>query len=369
MRVLPYARFSSSFRPRIMADPGSDIAHTSGPPVEPPPRRAHTYSRLTTAVAVLALATAGYALLRLDSTRDRLDRVNDTARILEADRSVLRAELKNHATRERQTTRELDRRLDALDDVPKQVQELALSVEELRGRAEGPERAWSRAEAMFLLELAQRRLTLDRDLETTLVALESADTRLASLRDQAFAPVRQQIARELQALRAVRRPDTTGIIARIASTEERVIEAPVKGIITVERESFDRGALPEGMFPRAWFIARSTLANLIVVHDVDDRAGSVITAEEALLRRQHLQLLLFSARTAVARHDTAGYRSALASAHQWLGEFFDLSSPVTQALLGEIQALEPIDIDPPLPDISRSAQELRRMMPVRRGPE
>lgn len=352
-----------------MADSGSDIARASGTPVEPPPRRAHTYSRLTTAVAVLALAIAGYTLVRLDTTRDRLDRVNDTARILEVDRAVLRAELKNHTTRERQTTRELDRRLDTLDDVPKQVQELATSVEELRGRSEGPERAWSRAEAMFLLDLAQRRLMLDRDVETSIVALESADSRLASLRDAAFAPVRQQIARELQALRAVRRPDTIGIVARLVSTEERAIEAPVKGIIATERESFDRSTLPDGMFPRAWSIARNTLANLIVVREVDDRAGRVITADEALLRRQHLQLLLFSARTAVARHDAAGFRSALASARQWTGEFFDLSSPATQALLGEIQALEPIEIDPPLPDISGSARALRRMMPARKGPE
>src|SRR3712207_7298207 len=58
---------------------------------------------------------------------------------------------------------------------PRQLQELASSVEELRGRAEGPERAWSRAEALFLVELAQRRLTLDRDVETAIVALRSEE--------------------------------------------------------------------------------------------------------------------------------------------------------------------------------------------------
>ena len=35
-----------------------------------------------------------------------------------------------------------------LSEVPRQVQELANTTEELRGRAQGPERAWSRAEAM-----------------------------------------------------------------------------------------------------------------------------------------------------------------------------------------------------------------------------
>ena len=99
-------------------------------------------------------------------------------------------------------------------------------------------------------------------------------------------------------------------------------------------------------------MARNTFANLIVVRKVDDRAGSIVTAEEALLRRQHLQLLLFAARTAVARHDDTAYRTALAGARQWLGDFFELSSPAAQALLEQIQALEPIDIDPQLPDIS-----------------
>ena len=255
-----------------MADHGSDTTQTPGSPVESPrPRRAHTYSRLTTAIAVLAFAIAGYALFRLDAARDRLDTVRDTVRTLEADRAVLRAELKIARHAQRQATRELDHRLDALGDVPQQMQDLASSVEELRGRAEGPERAWSRAEAMFLLELAQRRLALDRDVETAIVALESADARLASLRDQTFAPVRQHIARELQALRAVRLPDTTGILARLASAEERALRTcRFKGIVVDEAQTRDRMHCPTGMFARAWALVRNTFSNLIVVRKVDD---------------------------------------------------------------------------------------------------
>jgi uroporphyrin-III C-methyltransferase len=353
-----------------MVDTGSEITPASGlAPEAPRARRPHTYSRFTTAIAVLALATSIYSLLRIDSTRDRLDRTNDAARQLEAERAQLRADLKSLGNRQRTAARDLDRRVDVLEDMPKQVQELVLSLEELRGRAEGPERAWSRAEAMFLLELAQRRLTLDRDVQTAVVALESADERLASLRDQSFAPVRQQIARELQALRSVRQPDSIGILTRLASAEEQAVNLPIKGVLTTERRSADRAELPEGMFARAWAMARSTLANLIVVRQVDDRAGSIVTVEEAQVRRQHLQLLLFAARTAVARHDAAGYRTALAGARRWLGDFFDLSSPAAQALLKQIQDLEPVDIDPRLPDISGSSRALQRLLPVRGGPE
>jgi uroporphyrin-3 C-methyltransferase len=352
-----------------MAETGPESISSSVPGDSSGSRRAHTYSRLTTAIAVLALATAGYALVRLDSMRDRLDAANGSVAATNTDKELLRAELKSQASRERQAHRDLNRRLDTLNDAPQQLQELASSVEELRGRAEGPERAWSRAEALFLLELAQRRLTLDRDIDTAIVALESADLRLASLRDAAFAGVRQEIAKELQALRAVQQPDTTGILSRLVSIEERAGEAPVKGILVTERNAFDRSTLPDGMFARAGAIIGQTFSNLIVVRKVDDLSGRVITAEEALLRRQHLQLLLFAARTAVARHDEQAYRTALAAARRSLGEFFDLSKPSAQALLNEVQALEPVNIDPSLPSVTSSINTLRRMVPARRGPE
>ena len=352
-----------------MADTGSEIIPASGNAPEPlRARRTHTYSRLTTAMAVLALATSIYALLRIDSTRDRLDRTNDIARAADAERAQLRADLKSVTNRQRTAARDLDRRVDALEDVPKQVEELVLSLEELRGRAEGPERAWSRAEAQFLLELAQRRLALDRDVQTAIVALESADARLAALRDQSVAPARQQIARELQALRSVHQPDTIGILARLASAEEQAARLPIKGILASERRTVDRTELPQGMFARAWAMARNAMANLIVVRVVDDRAGSIVTAEEAQVRRQHLQLLLFAARAAVARHDATAYRASLASARQWLSDYFELSSPEARALLEQLQQIEPVDIDPQLPDISGSARVLQRL-PARPGPE
>ncbi|NLG76869.1 MAG: hypothetical protein GX535_11575 [Xanthomonadaceae bacterium] len=348
-----------------MADPGADNPPLSAQTSDAvrPARRQHTYSRLTTALTVLALAAAVYGLWRLDSIRDRLDEIDVATRALESERTFLRAELKSIEERSQQARDELVRRLAALDDVPKQLQELASATEELRGRAEGPERAWSRAEAMYLLELAQRRLALNRDVDTAIVALESADARLASLRDASFAPVRQQIARELQALRGVQQPDITGISARLASLEERATHLPVKGIVATERADARNEELPTSFLPRAWAIARGSIADLIRVRKVDDAAGGIVTKEEALLRREHLRLLLFSARAALARNDDIAYRDALASARTWLGQSFDVAQPSAYAALNEIRALEPIEIDPPLPDISGSSAALRRLMP------
>lgn len=358
-----------------MADTGVDTPPSSTTASSSlTPRRSHTYSRLTTALAVLALATAVYSLVRLDATRDRLDEIGATVRALDAERTYLRTELKNAEERATQERTALSRRLSALDEVPAQLQELASATEELRGRAEGPERAWSRAEAMYLLELAQRRLALNRDIETAIAALEGADLRLASLKDASFAPVRQQIARELQALRSVEAPDVIGIGARLTTLEERVDQLPVKGIVVTERQSTSRDELPESFLARAWAIARNSITDLIRVREVDEHAGGIVTQEEALLRREHLRLLLFSARTALARHDAQAYRHALANARTLLDQAFDASHPSAQAALAEIHALEPLDIAPSLPELTGSSSALRRLMPGERanlpaGPE
>ena len=349
----------------------ADTLTDSIPPRSTPPvahRRAHSYSRLTTAIAVLALAIGGYALWQLDGTRDRLEQLNQQLAQANTSREVLQSEIRSLTEREQTARRNLEQRLDALKDAPKQLQEFSAALEELQGRAEGPERAWSRAEAAFLMDLAQQRLSLDRDVDTAVAALEAADSRLASLRDPSVATVRQQIAREVQALRAVVRPDVTGILARLTNAEEQAASAAVLGIVAVERNT-PVTQLPDGFLARAWAVARNAIAGLVTVRKIDSRGGNVVTLEEQALRRQHLQLLLYSARAAVVRHDSSAYRSALAGARQWLGEFFDLTDPKAAAIAREVQALEPVNIDPRLPSISGSSQALQRIMPARRTPQ
>jgi uroporphyrin-3 C-methyltransferase len=138
---------------------------------------------------------------------------------------------------------------------------------------------------------------------------------------------------------------------------------PLAGLLTVENETTAADELPQGWFARARAMLSRALAGFLEVRKLDDRGATVVTVNEQLMRRQHLQLLLFAARTAVARHDRDAYGSALAAARQWLTEFYDMNGASTQALLKEIQLLEAIDIDPQLPDISKSADSLQRLMP------
>ena len=77
------------------------------------------------------------------------------------------------------------------------------------------QRAWTNAEARYLLEIANRRLTLDHDWGSALAALQAADERLQSLKDPSLNPTRRALASEIQALRNVVQPDLPGITARL----------------------------------------------------------------------------------------------------------------------------------------------------------
>lgn len=316
--------------------------------------------RFITAIAVLALASAVYTLLRLDATRDRVDTLKDEVHALQSSRELMRTEMDNALRREQRARRDLESQLASFKDVNRQIEQLGLRVEELRGRAQGPERAWSRAEALFLLELAHRRLIFDRDIATAVVALQSADARLAALNEPGAAPARAQIARDLQALRAVQQPDFTGLLARLASLEEHSKDLPVRGLVVMQKQP--PGDTSDESF--GWNVVRRTLSHLIRVREVRDRSAAIVSIEEQDLRRQRLQLLLFTARQALLRHDAVTYHNSLASARAWLEENFNARKASVQSALTEVQALEPIDVDPTLPDISASVRMLQKLTPA-----
>src|SRR5690606_29395900 len=123
-----------------MADPGADNPPLSAQTSDAvrPARRQHTYSRLTTALTVLALAAAVYGLWRLDSIRDRLDEIDDASSARGSKHRVQSAEHKSIEERSTQALDELVRPLAAHDDVPKQLPVPAMETDELRVRVEGP---------------------------------------------------------------------------------------------------------------------------------------------------------------------------------------------------------------------------------------
>jgi len=316
-------------------------------------------SPMLVALAVIGLLLAVYAHWRFGQFDERIDRVRGQVAELRATNDRLDARLQALAADLESSRSTWRAEVRSLREVPEQLDALSGSVEELRARTETPQRAWVRAEALYLLELAERRLRLERDVETAIVAMESADARLATLNDPAVRDVRAKLALELTALRAVRVPDIAEVLTRIGRLEDEVPGLPVIGMPASQARRDKPQAEAPGVFERAWRRIRQALHDVVSLRRIEPATARLVTQEEESLRRQHLELLLFGARVAAMQPDGAAYAQSLRAADAWLQQYFDTARPEVEAASRELAALELTIIEPPLPAIGDAGRLLQ----------
>ena len=318
-------------------------------------------SPMLVALVVLGLLLAAYAHWRFGQFADRIDRVREQVAELRGEQDRLSSRMQSLATRLEAAQDAWRNELRGLREVPAQVSELGQSVEELRARTEAPQRAWVRAEAMYLLQLAERRLDLEGDVPTAITAMESADARLAALKDPATAEVRRQLGQEIAALRAVRLPNLPDVLSRITRIENAIPTLPVLGMPVSNGHRATEAVQPQNAFSRILQRLSQATRDLFSLRRIDPETARLVTQEEESLRRQHLELLLFAARVAAMQPDRAAYLQSLRAAETWLAQFFDASAPEGAAAQAEIGALATVDIDPPRPEIGAAGRLLQRV--------
>jgi uncharacterized protein HemX len=315
------------------------------------------------AFAGIALLLAIYAHWRFGQFDERIDRIRRQVAEVRATQDRLSSQVGLLTTRLEQSQDQFRNQIRALGEVPTQLGELGRNVAELRARTEAPQRAWVRAEALYLLELGARRLNLEHDVPTAIAAMESADARLATVTDPAVAEVRAQLARELEGLRAVRLPDVASIIARLTAMEAEAETFRVLGVpMAKARRTGDVDAASMSAWERAASRIAQAWSDLLSFRRVDPSRTQLVTREEESLRRQHLELLLFAGRIAAMQQDRAAYVQSLEAAQDWLDRFFDSRDGAVAAAKSELTELAAIDVDPAHPEIGTAAQLLQRVI-------
>jgi len=86
---------------------------------------------------------------------------------------------------------------------------------------------WLVSEAEYLVQLANYRLLLEKDVTTAIVALKAADSRLAAVSDPALLKVREILKNDLQALNNVQITDLAGISITITALSNNVANLPL----------------------------------------------------------------------------------------------------------------------------------------------
>ncbi|HFD81228.1 MAG TPA: hypothetical protein ENK05_12675 [Gammaproteobacteria bacterium] len=300
---------------------------------------------------------------------------------LHGSRAALDSRLESRLQPLRDALRDLNQSLQALDHsmqtrsskVDHSLEQLQQRWNTLQQRVEvlgtlmgRSEHDWNLAEVEYLLRIASQRLQLQRDTVTAIAALKSADQRLRELADPQYLGVREQIARDIEAVESVPAVDVEGISARLKAALAQIDRLPVAGAHyrppasggSAERSPQKTARSLEELPAVVWDAVRE----LVTVRELERPVAPMLPPEREYFLRQNLRLQLEAARLALLRGDPLQYRDSLSTARSWLEGWFDTEDAGVRELSKQLQQLEAIDIRPALPDISASLRLLRRQM-------
>lgn len=239
-----------------------------------------------------------------------------------------------------------------------QSQQLALEAlyqEMSRSRDE-----WVLAEVEQMLLTASEQLQLAGNVKAALIALQTADSRLARLDRPQLIPLRKILSQDIQRLQAVPLVDVPGISLRLDNLAAAVNDLPLAlGTLTVKSAEAPKNVQPEGFWAKLGHEAWQDFFQLVRVQRMENPSAPLLSPSQAAYVRENLRLRLLSARLALLQHDEGGYRSDLKAAEAALTHYFDTQAKPTRVALDTVRQLSSTSITVTLPDISASLNAVR----------
>ena len=262
---------------------------------------------------------------------------------------------------------QLEQRLSGTDEAMSKLQRRDATIEsslENIYKQLGQDRAsWTLDEVDYLLVIANRRLQLDQDVKSALTALDEADRSLEAQADPALLPVREAIASEVQALRALPVVDTEGMALELASLAQGVEKLPLPGdnqqhFQIRESETLKRPAETwQGVLKAMW----NDIKGLVSIRNTGVEAMPLRVPEQRYYLRQNLILKLESARLALLQQSEATFQHTLDEAAIWTERYFNREDSATQSFLESIKRLKGTRLKLELPNIDASLRSLRQV--------
>ncbi|HZR34218.1 MAG TPA: uroporphyrinogen-III C-methyltransferase [Nevskia sp.] len=214
-----------------------------------------------------------------------------------------------------------------------------------------------------VLLMANDRVQLAHDARGASAALQVAEQRLSALAEPRLFEVRKAVADERAALLAVPAADRASAALNLSGLIARADSLPLRQHPVVKPVAAAAPAAPQefqqGWTGRGWASLREMFAHVFIVQRTDKPVDRLLPPEQENLVKQLLALKLESARAALLLGDTASFRGALESAMQWLADYYRPEDPTVSAARAELERLHGLELDPPLPDLSRSVGLLR----------
>ncbi len=251
----------------------------------------------------------------------------------------------------------------ARKDLSKDIQQVQRQLGKTRGD-------WLVADAEYLLTVANQRLYLMGDVNTTREALEAADQRLRESGDAGVFKVRDQIAKDLSELKSVAVADVVGMYSSFQSLQERVdrltLSLPYAGK-AIETPAADKKQQSEKGSDKETSLVDSAIEQLegiVTIKHTEHAVKEILTPEQAQFIQEQLRLKLEVVKIALVQQNEALYGLGLVDAKKWTEQNFAKNAG-TADFIAELDRFNAIKIRSQFPDISLSLKMLKDVTKLR----
>ena len=207
------------------------------------------------------------------------------------------------------------------------------------------------AEAEYLLKLADQRLLIERNPETAVILMRTAQALLGQLQDGRLLSVRERLAQDLQSLSTVQSVDILGIQAELLALDPVLddLQLPVRRLAPEEESAATVDV-------KQWL---GELSDFIRIREVNEPITPLVSASDAGRAREVLRLSLEQIKLALIREDQALFDAGLAQAKRLSMHFFDVTEGAGLKVITVLGSLEGIQITREIPDAAQGLRALK----------
>ncbi len=227
---------------------------------------------------------------------------------------------------------------------------------------------WLYAEAEHLLRLANQKLQLERDSNSAAMLVSSADALLRDIQHTPVLALRQNLAEDLRALRAVTEPDIAGAYVRIAALAEAVEELSlVSSLRDAYQAQLANSSVTASAVPSAPALENGVLdaglallGSIFVWREWEQAPAEMLPPQQDYYIKQNLRLLLEQSQLALLMRQESLFHETLRRSQAWLNQYQLEDSVQGRVMLQEIEKLMLMKLQAEVPDISASLRMLQQ---------
>ncbi|HVY05836.1 MAG TPA: uroporphyrinogen-III C-methyltransferase [Burkholderiales bacterium] len=324
----------------------------------PAPARRPASAMLAVVLAAAALALSAWQWFDSRRSVDAIE--HEVARRL-AEIDVIGKESRSLAAQARDSMSDVSARLGQLEARIFETQNQRLALEALyrdlsRGRDE-----WTLAEVEQVLLIANQQLQLAGNVKAALIALETADSRLARMDRPQLLPLRRVIGQDMERLKTAPFVDVVGMALRLDNVMGQIDGLPLAMEQRPSRAGGETEAVPAGFWQRNWREFRQDIRDLIRIQNIDKPEYPLLSPEQAFFLRENLKVRLLGARLSLLAHDEASFKADVRAASDWLARYYDAGNKTVSGSQATLKQLLQADFGGKVPDISASLDAARSL--------